>query len=52
MFNLFGDKKTKAKKKYLETLELAQKAQRNGDIKQYSFLMEEAEIYKRDAGIK
>lgn len=51
MFNLFGDKKTKAKKKYLETLELAQKAQRSGDIRQYSFLIEKANIYKKDAGI-
>ena len=51
MFNLFGDKKAKAKKKYLETLELAQKAQRNGDIKQYSFLMEKAEVFKKDAGV-
>jgi len=51
VFNLFGDKKTKAKKKYLETLELAQKAQRSGDIRQYSFLIEKANIYKKDAGI-
>ena len=45
------DPVAKAKKEYLKTLELAQKAQRNGDIKQYSFLMEKAQIYKRDAGI-
>ena len=51
MFTLFGDKKSKAKKEYLKTLELAQKAQRAGDIKQYSFLMEKAEIYKKDAGV-
>ena len=51
MFNLFGDKKTKAKKKYLETLELAQKAQRNGDIKQYSFLIEKSEELRKEAGI-
>jgi len=51
MFGLFKSPKEKAKKQYLETLELAQKAQRNGDIKQYSFLMEKAEVYKKDAGI-
>jgi len=51
VFNLFGDKKTKAKKKYLETLELAQKAQRNGDIKQYSFLIEKSEELRKEAGI-
>ena len=51
MFNLFGDKKTKAKKKYLETLELAQKAQRAGDIKQYSFLIEKSEELRKEAGI-
>lgn len=52
MFGLFKkDSASKAKKEYLKTLELAQKAQRNGDIKQYSFLMEKAEVYKKDAGI-
>ena len=51
MFNLFGDKKSRAKKKYLETLELAQKAQRNGDIKQYSFLIEKAEQFRKEAGL-
>lgn len=51
MFNLFGNKKTKAKKQYLKTLELAQRAQRDGDIKQYSFLMEKAETYRKDAGV-
>jgi len=51
MFNLFGDKKSRAKKKYLETLELAQKAQRNGDIKQYSFLIEKAEQFRKEAGV-
>ena len=51
MFNLFGDKKSKAKKEYYRVLELAMQAQRSGDIKQYSFLMEKAEIYKKDAGL-
>ena len=51
MFNLFGDKKTKAKKKYLETLELAQRAQRAGDIKQYSFLIEKSEELRKEAGV-
>ena len=51
MFNLFGDKKSKAKKEYLKTLELAQQAQRSGDIKQYSFLMEKAEVYRKEAGL-
>ena len=51
MFNIFGDKKSKAKKLYRETLELAMKAQRNGDIKQYSFLMEKAEVYRKEAGL-
>jgi len=51
VFNLFGDKKSKAKKKYLETLELAQKAQRAGDIKQYSFLIEKSEELRKEAGI-
>jgi len=51
MFGLFKSPQEKAKKKYLEVLEQAQKAQRNGDIKEYSFLMEKAEIYKKDAGI-
>ena len=49
--NLFGDKVSKAKKKYRETLELAMKAQRSGDIKQYSFLMEKAEIYRKEGGL-
>ena len=52
MFGLFKkDAKAKAKKDYLKTLEQAQKAQRAGDIKQYSFLMEKAEVYKKDAGL-
>ena len=52
MFNsLFGDKVSKAKKMYRETLELAIKAQRSGDIKQYSFLMEQAEKYRKEAGL-
>ena len=51
MFNLFGNKKTKAKKQYEKTLELAMKAQRSGDIKQYSFLMEKAENYRKEAGV-
>ena len=51
MFNLFGDKKSRAKKKYLETLELAQKAQRAGDIKQYSFLIEKSEELRKEAGV-
>lgn len=49
MFGLFKSPKEKAKKKYMDVLEKAQKAQRSGDIKQYSFLMEEAEIYKKEA---
>ena len=51
MFGLFKSHTEKAKKKYMEVLEQAQKAQRSGDIKQYSFLMEKAEIYKKDAGL-
>ena len=51
MFNIFGDKVSKAKKQYRETLELALKAQRNGDIKQYSFLIEKAEQFKQEAGL-
>lgn len=43
------DPRKEAKKQYLVTLELAQKAQRNGDIKQYSFLMEKAEQFKKDS---
>lgn len=51
MFGLFKSAQEKAKEKYMEILEQAQKAQRSGDIKQYSFLMEKAEIYKKDAGL-
>ena len=51
MFGLFKSAKEKARKQYLETLEVAQKAQRNGDIKQYSFLMERAEELRTEAGI-
>ncbi len=52
MFGLFKkDPVKQAKKDYKHTLELAQQAQRSGDIKQYSFLMEKAEVFKKDAGI-
>ena len=51
MFNLFGDKKIKAKKQYEKTLELAMKAQRAGDIKQYSFLIEKSEQLRKEAGM-
>jgi hypothetical protein len=51
MFGFLKSPQEKAKKKYMEVLEQAQKAQRNGDIKQYSFLMEQAEEYKKEAGI-
>ena len=51
MFGLFKSAKEKAKETYLKTLELAQKAQRNGDIKQYSFLTEKAEELRKEAGV-
>ncbi|ADZ92018.1 Lacal_2735 family protein [Marinomonas mediterranea] len=48
MFSIFKkDPKKKLNKQYSEKLELAMKAQRNGDIKGYSMLTSEAEdIYK------
>jgi len=51
MFGLFKSAKEKARKQYLETLELAQRAQRAGDIRQYSFLMERAEEQRKEAGV-
>ncbi len=49
MFSLFkSDPTKKLKKEYATKLEQAMLAQRNGDIKSYSFLSEEAEaIYKQ-----
>jgi len=51
MFGLFKSPKEKARKRYLETLELAQRAQRAGDIRQYSFLMERAEEQRKEAEV-
>ena len=49
VFGLFKSRKEKAKEKYMKALEHAQKAQRAGDIRKYSFLMEQAELYRREA---
>jgi hypothetical protein len=48
MFSLFkSDPLKKLHKQYAETLEKAMLCQRSGDIRQYSFLTEEAEnLYK------
>lgn len=49
--SLFGDKVSKAKEMYRKTLALALEAQRSGDVKQYIFLMEKAEIYRKEGGL-
>ena len=53
MFSLFkSDPTKKLKKAYAAKLEQAMLAQRNGDIKSYSFLTEEAEaIYQQICGL-